>query len=324
MAAVVEQGVHGFLEHALFIADDDFRSLEAQEGLQAVVAVDDAAVQVIQVRRGEAAAFQRNQRAQVRGNHGQHVQDHPFRARVGLKEALGQLQALGDLALVLLGVGVVQLFLQVRDEGGQVNGGKHLLDGFRAHAGFKAVIAVFVFRIAEFFFRQDGSLFQGSAAGVYHDVVFIVDHAFQMAGGHVKHEADAAGHALVEPDVGDRNGQFNVAHAFTADARVGYFHAAAVTGDALVLDALVFAAGALHVTGGPEDAFAEQAAFFRLERAVVDGFRVDDFTEGPAADGIRVRHGDGNLVKGPGFVAQTVHFPDGGGIRHIIKVLKNV
>ena len=39
------------------------------------------------------------------------------------------------------------------------------------------------------------------------------------------------------------------------------------------------AAGAFHVSGGPEDAFAEQAAFFRLERAVVDGFRVDDFTE---------------------------------------------
>ena len=46
-----------------------------------------------------------------------------------------------------------------------------------------------------------------------------------------------------------------------------------------MLDALVLAAGAFHVSGGPEDAFAEQAAFFWLERAVVDGFRVDDFSE---------------------------------------------
>ena len=279
VAAVVKQGIHGFLKHAFFITDDDFRSFEAQEGFQAVVAVDDAAVQVIQVGRCETAAFQRNQRAQVRRNDGQNVQNHPFRARVGLKEPLGQFQTLGNLALVLFGVGIVQLFLKIRDEGGQINGRQHFLDGFRAHAGFKAVIAVFVFRIAEFFFRQDGPLFQRGTAGIYHDVVFIVNHAFQMAGCHVQHKANAAGHAFVKPDMGNRNGQFNMAHSFAAHARVGYFHAAAVAGDALMLDALVLAAGAFHVSGGPEDAFAEQAAFFRLERAVVDGFRVDDFTE---------------------------------------------
>ena len=45
---------------------------------QAVVAVDDAAVQVVQVAGREAAAVQRHQRTQVRRQHRQHLQDHPL------------------------------------------------------------------------------------------------------------------------------------------------------------------------------------------------------------------------------------------------------
>jgi hypothetical protein len=65
-----------------------------------------------------------------------------------------------------------------------------------------------------------------------------------------------------------------------------------------VLDALVFAAGALPVAGGTEDALAEEAAFLRLEGPVVDGFGVLYFTLGPGPDDFRRGHGDGNLVKG--------------------------
>ena len=49
-AAVIEEAVDGFLQHALFIAHDDVRGLKFQEALQAVVTVDDAAVKVIQIR----------------------------------------------------------------------------------------------------------------------------------------------------------------------------------------------------------------------------------------------------------------------------------
>jgi hypothetical protein len=51
-----------------------------------------------------------------------------------------------------------------------------------------------------------------------------------------------------------------------------------------MLDALVLAAGTLPVLHGTEDALAEQAAFFGLERAVVDGFRILDLALGPGAD----------------------------------------
>ena len=40
--AVVEQGVNRFLQHALFVADDDIRRTKLDQALQTVVAVDDA------------------------------------------------------------------------------------------------------------------------------------------------------------------------------------------------------------------------------------------------------------------------------------------
>src|SRR2546423_1232204 len=54
---VVEQGVHGLLKHALLVAHDDFGRAKLHELLQAVVAVDDAPVEVIQVGRCEATAI---------------------------------------------------------------------------------------------------------------------------------------------------------------------------------------------------------------------------------------------------------------------------
>src|SRR4051812_5411142 len=47
VTAIVEQGVHSFLQHAFFVADNDFGRLELEQVLQPVVTVDDAAIKVI-------------------------------------------------------------------------------------------------------------------------------------------------------------------------------------------------------------------------------------------------------------------------------------
>ena len=59
-----------------------------------------------------------------------------------------------------------------------------------------------------------------------------------------------------------RHGQFDVAHAFAADARQRHFDAATVADDAAMLDALVFSAGTFPVLDGTENAFAEQGRPF--------------------------------------------------------------
>ena len=85
--------------------------------------------------------------------------------------------------------------------------------------------------------------------------------------------------------MGDRHGQFDVAHAFAAHARQRDLHPAAVANDAAVFDALVFAARAFPILDRAENALAEQAAFFRLERAVIDRLRVLDLPFGPGTNG---------------------------------------
>ena len=73
------------------------------------------------------------------------------------------------------------------------------------------------------------------------------------------------------PDVHDRRGQLDVAHALAADLRAGDLDAAALADDALEAHALVLAAVALPVPGGAEDLLAEEAVLLRAQRAVVDG-----------------------------------------------------
>ena len=64
--AVVEQGVDGLLKHTLLVTDDDFGGVEVDQLLEPVVAVDDAAVEVVKVAGGKIAAFQQDQRTENR------------------------------------------------------------------------------------------------------------------------------------------------------------------------------------------------------------------------------------------------------------------
>ena len=75
-ATVVEQRVDGLLEHALLVVDDDLGRAQVQQPLQAVVPVDDAPVQVVEVRRGEAPTVELHHRAQVRRDHRHGLEDH--------------------------------------------------------------------------------------------------------------------------------------------------------------------------------------------------------------------------------------------------------
>ena len=79
--AIVEQRIHRFLQHALFIAHNDIRRAQFNKPLQAVIAVDDAAIKIIQIRRRKTPAIQRHQRAEFRRNDRHYIQDHPLRMR---------------------------------------------------------------------------------------------------------------------------------------------------------------------------------------------------------------------------------------------------
>ncbi len=152
-AAVVDQRVARLLQHPLLVADDDLGRLEVEEPAEAVVAVDDAAIQVVEVGRGEAAAVELHHRAQVGRNHRQRRQDHPLRARAGLAEGLDQAQAL-DRLLAALARRLAHLHVEVLAQLVEVDALDDLLDRLGAHAGVEHA-AVHLRQVAVLALGQD-------------------------------------------------------------------------------------------------------------------------------------------------------------------------
>ncbi len=132
-AAVVEQRVDGLLEHALLVVDDDLRRAEVEQPLEAVVAVDDAAVEVVEVGGGEAPAVELHHRAQLRRDHRHGVEHHHLGLVARLDERRDDLQAL-DRARLLLAFAGLDLVLELDAFGLQVDLLEQVADRFRAHA----------------------------------------------------------------------------------------------------------------------------------------------------------------------------------------------
>ena len=78
LAAVVEEGVDRFLQHALLVAHDDFGGFDFDEAFQTVVTDDNAAIELIDIGGGETAAIQRHERTQVGRNDRDDVHNHPL------------------------------------------------------------------------------------------------------------------------------------------------------------------------------------------------------------------------------------------------------
>ena len=122
------------MQHALFVVDDDLGRTEVEQPLESVVAVDDPAVEVVQIGGGESAAVQLHHGAQFRGDDRDGVQDHgpgivdapavlvaPVERRHDLQPldglllpllgelllALGRIELLAELALLLVQVDAV-------------------------------------------------------------------------------------------------------------------------------------------------------------------------------------------------------------------------
>ena len=119
------------------------------------------------------------------------------------------------------------------------------------------------------------------------DVRGEVDDLLEALRRDVEQVAETARDTLEVPDVRDRRGQLDVAHALAAHLRARDLDATALADDALEADALVLAAVALPVLGRTEDLLAEQAVLLRLERAVVDRLGLLDLAVRPRADLVR-------------------------------------
>ena len=166
---------------------------------------------------------------------------------------------------------------------------EHFADRFRADGGGEAIAAEFLLRLEILLFGQQLAVLERGEARLKHDVIFEIQNPLEILQRHVEQQTDAARQRLEEPDMRDRRGQFDMAHALAPHAGERHFDRALLADDALVLHALVLAAQALVILDRPEDARAEQAVALGLECAVVDRFRLFDFAVGPRQNLFRAR-----------------------------------
>ena len=266
--------------------------MQLDQLLQAVVAIDDAAIQVIQIGCCESAAIQWHQRTKFRRDHRDDIQNHPLRLVSGLAEAFHHAQALGELQFLLLRDLGLHPLADVETETFDVDLLQQLFDAFGAHhrdefAG-KLLIQLALALIGDHF-----ALAQvGHFTRIDNHECFEIQDAFELAQSNVQQVTDAAGQALEEPDVGARAGQFDMAQALAPHPRQSHFHAAFVANDAAMFHALVLSAQTFPVGDGTENPGAEKSIALRLEGPVVDRFGLGYFTMGPASDLFRRRERD--------------------------------
>ena len=149
LARVVEERIDGLLQHALLVAQNHLRGLDFNQALESVVADDDATVEVVQVRRGEAAAVERHQRAQFGRDDRDDAQHHPLGPVLAVRgaERLNHVEALERLGLALLrglGRGLVAQGVRHRVE---VDLLQKRIDGFGTHLGDELVGVAVVKRL---------------------------------------------------------------------------------------------------------------------------------------------------------------------------------
>ena len=143
-AAVVKQGVHGLLQHALFIAHDDIRRAQLQQPLEAVITINDATIEIVKIGGRKATAVEWHQRAQLRRDYRHHLKNHPLWTIARLDEGLYELEALDELLALGLGAGLGQVLAQRHTLFFQVDRNQHVANGLGTDARLESIIAIFV------------------------------------------------------------------------------------------------------------------------------------------------------------------------------------
>ncbi|CAB4615974.1 unannotated protein [freshwater metagenome] len=157
-ATVVEQCVDSFLKHALFVVHDDLGGTEIEQTLEAVVPVDHAAVEVVEIGGRETATVELDHRTQFRRDDRDDVEDHgagivdAAAVLVAAVEGRDDLETLDRLLLALGREGLdafgrVDLLAETDFVGVEVDAVDQSSDRIGTHAAFE-VLAVTVEQFA--------------------------------------------------------------------------------------------------------------------------------------------------------------------------------
>jgi len=176
---VVDKSVHRFLQHSFLVPENDIRSLDFNEFLQTVVAVDYPAVEVIEVRGCKASTIQRYQGTKVGRDHRNHVQNHPFRAVIGMSKCLHNLKTLESFLFALNGGLHADLKPEFSREFLRIDFCEELMNSRSTHPGSN--LAPLFKVIPQFLLSDDVTLGDRSGSRVQHKVSLIIKYSLQIS-----------------------------------------------------------------------------------------------------------------------------------------------
>src|SRR3989338_10684470 len=81
---VVYKGINCLLENSFFIAQDNIRGIYLFKFLETIIAVDNASIKIIDIKRGVASAVKRYHGTNSRRNDRNTYQKHPLRSIAGI------------------------------------------------------------------------------------------------------------------------------------------------------------------------------------------------------------------------------------------------
>ena len=321
LTAVVEQGVDGFLKHALLITHNDFGSLDLEQSLQTVVADDDTTIELVDVGGGKTATIEGNERTKVGRNDGDDGHNHPLRtvvhatllhATTALAESLDNVKAFEGFLFALVGgffggtVAELEADLVKVEFAEQFveSLGTHTNDEFVGVGVVKLIIALgevlhdgIVFLFGQKVEFLDGHVVEGGTTRLEYDVLLVVYNLLQFLAGHVEQSSNLVGEGTEKPDMGDRDGKLDMSHTLATDFLFGNLDAATVADDAFIADTFVLAAVALPIACGAENLLAEEAVALGFVSAIVDSLRLGHFTVGALLDRLRGCQTDGYRIE---------------------------
>ena len=273
--------------------------------LQSIVAIDHPPVEVIQIGSGETPSIQGHQRAELRRDHRNHIQNHPFRLVSRLSKGIHHLEAFGELELFLLGRLGLHSAAEIDGQFLDIDLLQELLDRLGAHQGRK-LVRILLHHLSILLFAEHFLFVQGSIPRIQNHVGLEVEDTLQLSQAQVQQMSDSTRQTLEEPYMGAGTGQFDVAETLPPHLGQRDLDTALVADHSPVLHPFVLPAKTLPIGDGAEDLGAEQTVALRLEGSVVDGLRFGDFTLGPGSDRVRRSQTDSDAVEIRGEVSPVM------------------
>ena len=115
-----------------------------------------------------------NRPPEVRREHRNDGQHHPFGTIAGVTESLDDLQPLRELLALRFARGLLQIETQLLRHGVHIDVTKHLQHGLAAHSGFERVIAILVEHVVVAVFGEDLPALERRVLRIEDDVALTV------------------------------------------------------------------------------------------------------------------------------------------------------